>query len=68
MERSLRVTLRVSPSALSETRLHRLWLRLDENLNGTIDAGEARGRASNARRSHCLGAWTDFERAPRAQP
>jgi hypothetical protein len=41
-ERTLREDLRLSLKALPQPRLHRLWLRLDENLNGSVDAGEVR--------------------------
>ena len=36
----IRGTLRLSSVAVPEASMHRLWLRLDENLSGSIDAGE----------------------------
>ena len=40
MERTIREMLRMSAEAIPKRALQGLWLKLDENRNGSIDAGE----------------------------
>ena len=39
-ERTVREVLRLGEKVMPQAKMHRIWLRLDENLNGTVDAGE----------------------------